>query len=391
MAGVETEGPRQHIADYADDGEEGHVFCAEQLNAEDDTCQRAVYNRTEYAHKTQACCQGCGETHQRTKYTAHGCADEEGGNDFTALVARTEGHSCEQHFQEKCIPDCMSLDGVLDDMCTCTVVIVVANQNSAKDNNAATNKNTEICVFDIVSHKVTDLVEDHAEQNPCQCAGGTDDDHLCAVHQLKGNGLRNVECFGLQCKGTRDELGDVRCGQAGDKCGVVHDAYADKFNDEDGCGNGGAEDCREQGAHAAHGNELLVMFFQMEQTTDAAAAAAPQLQGCPFTASGTAKQVGNDRSCENKESHALRDFLFMGNHGGDQKIGAGVLFQPHDPIQEYDHKACERKQINQPRVVHTKCGGQCKGFIKGHTDQTARYTYKAAEEGPVDEYPQIFA
>ena len=212
MAGVETEGPRQHIADYADDCKESHVFCAEQFNAEDDTCQRAVYNRTEYAHKTQARCQRCGEPHQRTKHTAHGCADEEGGDNFAALVARTEGHSGEQHFQEECIPDRMTFNGVLDDVCTCAIVIVVAHQNGAKDNDTATNKNAEICVLDIVSHHVTDLVEDHAEQNPCQCAGGTDDDHLCAVHQLKWNGLCNVERFGLQCKCACNELGDVCCG-----------------------------------------------------------------------------------------------------------------------------------------------------------------------------------
>ena len=171
----------------------------------------------------------------------------------------------------------------------------------------------------------------------------------------------------------------------------MHDAYADKFNDKDGCGNRGAEDCREQGAHAAHGNELLVMLFQMEQTTDAAAAAASQLQGRTFTACGTTKQVGNDRGCENKESHALRHLLFMGYYGGDQKIGAGVLFQTHDPIQEYNDKACKGEKINQARVVHAKCSGQRERFIKGYTDQTACNTDKAAKEGPVDEYPQIFA
>ena len=67
----------------------------------------------------------------------------------------------------------------------------------------------------------------------------------------------------------------------GKERGVIHDTYADCFHGKYGCGQRRAENSGKGGAHAAHDDDMAVLFIQADQMAEPVSNAAADLDGSP--------------------------------------------------------------------------------------------------------------
>ena len=165
----------------------------------------------------------------------------------------------------------------------------------------------QVQIFEKAGHEHVHELQHEAEQNAHRRAAGRKKDHLQAGEQGKLDGIWRTEYVRLYAQKQGGLSGDQGRADAGDQGGVVHDAHAGNLHGEKGGGHGRAEQGGEGRRHAAHQDDLLVLFIQTEQVPHRGAKGRAHLQGGAFPAHGAAEQDGDDGGNKDQARHSQRD------------------------------------------------------------------------------------
>ncbi len=111
---------------------------------------------------------------------------------------------------------------------------------------------------------------------------------------------------------------------AGNQAGIINYADADDFHGEKGSGQRSAEQCGKNSAHAAHDEDMLILFIQVKQAADLRADGASQLQGCALPPGGTAAEMGDDGADKNERGQGKWD-SFLASDGIQNLVCAEIF------------------------------------------------------------------
>ena len=119
-------------------------------------------------------------------------------------------------------------------------------------------------------------------------------------------------------------IGSQGRNDAGNQAGIINYADADDFHGEKGSGQRSAEQCGKNSAHAAHDEDMLILFIQVKQAADLRADGASQLQGCALPPGGTAAEMGDDGADKNERGQGKWD-SFLASDGIQNLVCAEIF------------------------------------------------------------------
>ena len=121
---VKAEIPGEHIAGGNGDEEIIGIAETKQLKGNEQGGDRAVGDAAEQGDHADGCTQGGRKADEGAEEAAEGGADEKGGHDFPALIARCDGDGGEQDFQRKGPGKRVPGKGLFDDIHTGSQIIL---------------------------------------------------------------------------------------------------------------------------------------------------------------------------------------------------------------------------------------------------------------------------
>ena len=121
---------------------------AEHLEADEEGAQRAVGNAAEEAAHADGCGQSGGKAQERSDDGAEGRADEQRGDDLTALEAGGDGDGCEQDLEQEGEDRYrFAVQAFGDDMAACAVVELASGEECHGQENYCHHDRSRLCVF----------------------------------------------------------------------------------------------------------------------------------------------------------------------------------------------------------------------------------------------------
>ena len=154
LAGVEAAVAGEDKADDADQRKQVQVCAAKHLDAQHDGGDGRIGCAAEQTDEAQSAADSRIKAQEASQQAAEGGADTEGGHDFAALEARSQGHSGKDHFQEEAVPIGVALHGFQGHIHACAVEPVVPNDQGQHHHDGAADGNSDIGIGHMVLGKV---------------------------------------------------------------------------------------------------------------------------------------------------------------------------------------------------------------------------------------------
>ena len=162
---------------------------------------RAVGDAAEegdHAHgRAQGCRKGADEGADKA---AEGGADEEGGDDLSALIARGNGDGGEQDLQREGPGQGAPGEGLLDDVPCGSQIILAPDKEGEQDDEKTSGNDAQVQIFEKAGHEHVHELQHEAEQNAHRRAAGRKKDHLQAGEQGKLDGIWGTEYVRLYAR-----------------------------------------------------------------------------------------------------------------------------------------------------------------------------------------------